>query len=71
LGELVWEAVGEIAMDLIDNSFEALLHRDTDSPEDPAHWMEGFNKAVALNEKGWEALNEEHPEAVKKFAFIQ
>jgi yecA family protein len=71
LGELVWEAVGEIAMDLIDNSFEALLHRDTDSPEDPALWMEGFNKAVTLNEKGWEALNEEHPEAVKKFVFIQ
>ncbi|MEN8179620.1 MAG: UPF0149 family protein [Pseudomonadota bacterium] len=71
LGELVWDAIDEIAEDLADSTFEAVLHMDGDSPEDPALWMEGFNRAVALNEKAWEALNEEYPEAVKKFAFIQ
>ncbi len=71
LEELVWDAADEITEDLINASFNLPLRADPNSPEDLALWMEGFNKAVSLNEAGWRQLNEENIEAGKKYAYIQ
>ena len=69
--ELIWDATDEIVEDLIDSSYRVMLHKTETGKDKFTLWMRGFNKAVTLNKTRWEALNDEHIETAKRYAYLQ
>ena len=71
LGSDVFATLDEILDGLLQNNFEPYLQSQGNEPPNLALWVRGFNKAVALNEPAWRAMNNEFPVAAKKYLFIQ